>query len=241
MKKLVSLILALLTVLSMTACGSDTAAPTTGEPAPTNVTEAPTEALAEPPTEAPTEAPAEKDTQMLGTVDGSTYTNKFLGIQCQLDENWLIATDEELAQLSGLVADAISDEVLAEQLNSSGVVHAFYATSTDGFATMNIVLENLGLLYGTLLSEETYVEIALGQLPAALESAGLENVTAEAATATFAGEEHAAVAVHGTISGLDFYEKMVCIKADSYIGIVTVGCYYEDITDTLLDLYSPAA
>lgn len=119
------------------------------------------------------------------------------------------------------------------------MVYGLYATANEGLVTMNIVFENLGLLYGTVLSEENYASLSVGQLPDALESAGFADVTAETSTCTFAGAEHAAVTVHGTYSDIDCYEKLVCVKVGSYIAVITVASYYEDITGDLLALYAP--
>lgn len=232
MKKAFCLLLALVMVLGLAACGSEPESPSRVETAPAQLS---AEAL----TEATTEASAEKDEHLLGVFDGSTYVNEFLGIQCQLDENWTIATDEELGQLSGLTADAITDEAIAEQLRNSGIAYALYATADEGLVTMNIVFENLGLLYGTVLDEETYASLSVEQLATALESTGLENVTAETTTVSFAGADHAAIMVHASVSGVDFYEQLVCMKVKSYIAVVTVGSFQEDITSDLLAMYTP--
>lgn len=243
MKRIIALILAALMLLSLAACGGDGAAQTTAENPSTIIPTAdPDDDI--PTTASPAETtapPAEEADPLMGYYSGTTYNNAFLGIQCKLDENWTVATEEELAQLNGLTADIISDEALAEQLRNSGVVQAFYAMADDGLVVMNIVLENLGLLYGTVLDEERYVDLSLDQLVTALESAGLSDVTTEADTVTFAGSEHAAIRVHGTMSGVDFYELLVCVKVDSYMSVITLASYYEDITDSLAALYSPIA
>lgn len=243
MKRIFALILAALMLLSFAACGNDGAAQTTAENPTTIIPTAdPDDEV--PTTEVPTEttAPQEEAADpLMGYYSGTTYNNDFIGIQCKLDENWTVATEEELAQLNGLTADILSDEALAEQLRNSGVVQAFYAVADDGLVVMNIVLENLGLLYGTVLDEERYVELSIDQLAAALESAGLADITTEADTITFAGQEHAGIRVHGTMSGIHFYELLICVKVDSYMCVITMASYYEDITDNLAALYSPIA
>lgn len=243
MKKCLAFLMAALLLLSLSACaaekdpapageGTSTAPQTTesSEPAP-QTTES-----SEPVPQ--TTAPAEED-QKMGTFENGVYTNSFLGIRCDMGEGWLAYDREQLAQLSGITADALDDEALAEALRSSGVAFLLYASSNDLASIMNITLEDLGFLYGAVLDEQSYAELSVDQLPAALESAGLTKVTAEIGTVTLAGKERTAVLVHGLIGEMDVYEVVVCVKVDSYMAAVTVGSYYRDITSDLLALFSP--
>ena len=107
-------------------------------------------------------------------------------------------------------------------------------------STVNITAENLGLIYGTVMDESAYAQAALAQLSAALESAGMTDVTTQAAACNFAGSEHACIVIKCTLSGIDVYEKVVCVKAGNYMGIVTVASYYQDTTDEMLSLFTPA-
>ncbi len=189
-------------------------------------------------TAAPTQ-PQKKDPQLGEFADG-VYTNDFVGICCQVDENWSVYSDAQLAQLNGLVLGTMTDADLVEQLKKANVGHLFYATSEEGHKSMNVVLENIGVINGVLLDEQAYVDLSVEQLPAALISMGLVNVKAETTKLQFAGAEHAAVQVRGELAGVSFFEKIVCIKVGNYFGIVTVASYHEDATDALLELFSAA-
>jgi hypothetical protein len=173
----------------------------------------------------------------LGTVEGNTYTNAFLGITATLDENWAFATDEEMAQLRGMTADAMTDESIAEMLETSGAIMDMYAMDTEG-RTLNIMLENLNILQTIAVTEKSYVEATVGQLPGALEGMGFEDATAEVTELTFAGETHAAIKVHAKIVGVDFYETLVVVKRGNYIACITAGSFAEDTTDGVLALFS---
>ena len=132
----------------------------------------------------------------------------------------------------------MTDADLVEQLKKANVVHLFYATADGGHRSVNVVLENAGVVNGVLLDEKTYMAMSVEQLPAALQSMGLTNVTAETTTVSFAGADHAAVRVHGKLSNVNFYEKIVCIKVGGYFGLVTVASYHEDQTDALLKMFA---
>ena len=223
MKRLLAMVLAVVLLLCLCACEEE---PQNSEPIQTTA-----------PTTVPATASGEKDPQLGEFADG-TYFNDFLGIRCTVSEEWTVYSDAQLAQLNGLVLDTMTDEDLVEQLKKSNVGHLFYATADGGHKSINVVLENVGVVNGVLLDEKAYAALSVEQLPAALQSMGLTDVTAEETTVSFVGTDHAAVRVHGKLTGVNFYEKIICIKVGSYFGLVTVASYHEDATDTLLKMFT---
>lgn len=224
MNRLFSAIFALIVLLCLCACSP-------GEPETSANTAPPT-------TTAPKQTQPDREDPQLGSFADGVYTNDFLGIRCEIGDGWSVYSDAQLAQLNGLLLDTMTDAELVEQLKKSNVAHLFYATADNGYKSMNVVLENIGVVNGVLLDEKSYMALSVEQLPTALQSMGLSNVTVEAATVHFAGADRAGVRVHGVLSGVDFYEKIVCIKVESYFGLVTVASYQEDITDTLLTMFT---
>ena len=223
MKRSIGIVLAGVLLVCLCACQSE---PQVSEPTQTTAPSTP-----------PMVSPGVKDPQLGDFADG-IYTNDFLGIRCQVDEAWTVYSDAQLAQLNGLVLETMTDADLVEQLKKSNVAHLFYAAADGGHRTVNVVLENIGVVNGVLLDEKTYMALSVEQLPAALQSMGLTNVTAVAATESFAGTDHAAVRVRGELSGVNFYEKIICIKTGSYFGLVTVASYHNDETDALLRMFT---
>ena len=41
----------------------------------------------------------------MGTVSGGTYTNRFAGISCTLDDSWYFYTDEQIDELTEGIAE----------------------------------------------------------------------------------------------------------------------------------------
>lgn len=249
MKKITAMILLAAMLLSLAACGSDSSA---GGAEPTSAPETSDAPATEPPEDPPAETDKndaetpdqageseETSEPVLGVyhVDTNTYENELIGLGCQLDEDWRVYSADEMAELNGMVADMMTDETIAEQLESSGYVQAFYAQLGDDPVTVNITVENLGLLYGTLLDEQQYAELSIDQLPAVLESMGLENLSTEITAATFLGSEHTAINVYGQIQGIDFYETLVCVKVNRYMACVTAASYLADVTGDVLNMF----
>lgn len=239
MKKLMALILALLLVLSLGSCGGSPSGTVT--PAESSEPEQAAEPVEteEPEQAAEPEEPAQPEEALeIGTVQGGTYTNEFLGITCTLGEEWTIASEEELLDMAGLTADAIADEDLAETIQNSGLIYDFYATAQDGLISLNVVIEDLGVLYGLALDENGYLEASQEELAQAMESIGLEDGEVTIGTMTFAGQDHGCSQVVGTLYEVPFYETQVCVKVGNYMAVVTAASFQEDVTGDLLGMFT---
>lgn len=239
-KKITALVLALLCLVMCCACGETDkdvrGSVTTPSPTSTPDTPAPTA------TPEPTEAPADDDFD-IGSIEGSTYTNSFIGIGIDLDENWYIATEDELASMNGTLADSFTDEELKEMMADSDSFFDFYAASTDGMVTMNVTMENLGLLYGTVMDEDAYLDASMDgdTLEKSLNEIGIEDIVIEKTTVSFAGAEHKGITISGNVyveeTAIPFYELLVCCKAGNYMACVTMATYIENTTSDLAAMF----
>ncbi|MBR1930037.1 MAG: hypothetical protein IJ833_00985 [Lachnospiraceae bacterium] len=177
------------------------------------------------------------ETVSKGSVQGGTYTNEFLKFGCAFDDEWTIAGDEELLSLSGFVADALDNESYKAAIEKNGMVYDLYASRNGGLESVNIVLQDAGILFQAVATEEAVVEASMSQLEDALGSMGFEDLTSNAITRTFAGKEHAGLTVQGNYQGMAMYEQQVCIKVGNYLAVVTAASYNEDTTDSILDMF----
>ena len=220
--KLIPIMLSIVMVLSLTACGNKDIRGSVDSNNNAENSEAPI---------------AEEVTYESGSTTGGVYTNEFIGIGCELDENWTYYNDAELSELNGLVSDALSDEELAEMLENSKTVYDMFALADEGLTTINVVIENIGVINGATMDENDYIEKSLELTKSGLESMGFTNVSAEKATMEFAGVERAGIAIVGEYSGAPVYEKMVCIKIGNYMADITVCSFNEDITAKLMSFF----
>ena len=243
MKKFTAILLALLLLAAMTGCTGPAPSTTPAKTEPTDTTPSTTAAPTTPPTTVPpttvppTTAPQNVENPLVGETVDNVYTNAFLGITCQLDEGWTVFNKEQLAQLAGMTSDLLDNDAIEDAMEKGTVVTAFYAQGQGGQVNMNITLERLSLINGILMDEESYAKLSKEQLPAALASAGFENVTAETVKLQFAGEERHGIEVRATIQGVELYETLVCIKNGNYMAGVVVCSVGTDITDSLLALF----
>ena len=230
MKKLFAMLMALTILMTMAACGQQApdAAGGTVDPG----------AVADQGTSGQVDMPADDaGTPELGSVNGGTYTNEFAGIGCTLDATWTFYTEAQIAEINGFLTEGTSDEEMRQLMEENQSVYDMYASSTDGLMTMNVVFQNMGLLFGTTMSAQDYVELSAEQLPDAMGTYGFEDVTASVTTAEFAGAECPAIAITATVQDTPMYELLVCMKEGNYIYCVTLCSYTEDVTAQMAALF----
>ena len=83
------------------------------------------------------------------------------------------------------------------------------------------------------------MELSVEQVPAALESYGFTDVTAQLTTVDFAGQKNVpAVAVSAMNGDIATYELLVCLKAGNYSFSVTLCSFTEDVTADMAALFT---
>ena len=161
MKKLFAMLMALTILMTMAACGQQTTDEAGGTVDPGAVADRDTSGQVDMPAD-------DAGTPELGSVNGGTYTNEFAGIGCTLDETWTFYTEAQIAEINGFLTEGTSDEDMRQLMEENQSVYDMYASSTDGLMTMNVVFQNMGLLFGTTMSAQDYVELSAEQLPDAM-------------------------------------------------------------------------
>ncbi len=182
---------------------------------------------------------------ILGNTTTSNYSNSFFGIKFTRPSNdWYIATDDELGQVMGIATSSISDEKILETLQKSGFVMDFYALDTSGnadsltFDNVNITIEDIGKMYGVLLTEQELAEASIASSKSALESQGWKNVSIEVDEAVFAGSPRVCTSSSAEMDGTKMFQKQIYIKKESYIACVTVGSFGSDKTEQMLKAFT---
>ncbi|MBR3294100.1 MAG: hypothetical protein IKI69_06735 [Oscillospiraceae bacterium] len=230
MKKTLILLLALALIVSLAACGQQA-------PKGTLTTQTPAAESTDTPAE-PTDAPAEvEDDPMTASVTiGNRYENPSLGIGVELDADWHIFNEDELAQLSGLTAEMFSDEKYQEMAKSVKNFYDFYAMNSSS-SNINILFENLGLLYGTLLDEEQYRDLAYPSMEAAYADAGFTDIIIEKNTVVFAGAERTGIFTQCKSQGIEVCMQQVLIKTGKHMAIITIAGSTPEALQSTSDLF----
>lgn len=92
---------------------------------------------------------------------------------------------------------------------------------------------------GGAVTPQDVAELSVEQVPAALESYGFTDVTAQLTTVDFAGQKNVpAVAVSAMNGDIATYELLVCLKAGNYSFSVTLCSFTEDVTADMAALFT---
>ncbi len=235
MKKLLALLMAMLLMLSMAACGGITPPTGTvsGNQTETNEQATPNEDVKDETTEE-TENETPDETLSFGSTSGSVYENKALGIGFKAPAGWTFKTKAELAALAGTTAEALGGDV-EEALKNATAVYDMQAVSADLMTNVLVAFENLGVVNGLLVDVDTYIDSAIDQMDSQLAAANAEILKCEKASFTVGGETFSGIKIHMKTSGIDTYQSMLCIKAGNYIGLVNVTTL---MTDTTADIFN---
>lgn len=226
MKKIISLLIALVMIFSLTACNDDK--DIRGDQIDNRTTQA---TLTNEENVSQT-----KDKEFsLGTVSGLTYENKFIGIGCKLSDEWTFYTDEEILKLNNIALEMGTEdfaEQLKDALENADVFYDMMASTED---SMEYITVNFGKVNNIALASldiiENYKDAAKISIQQ-LESIGYTNCIYEIIKVTIDGQELDAMCISSEIEGLNFYYVMFSIKCDGYIANITVGAYdKEKITE----------
>ena len=227
LKRMAALLLTVALLCGLAACGGET------QP---EATEVETTAATEPSTTEPETTENEALSGLdLGTIDGNTYTNETLGLRCELDANWYVYTEAELASLMGVVADTLSDTDIGDAVENSQSVTVFFAMDTTTYGNLNIAVSK-NSMYS--LSEENFVALMVPQMKPLLEQSGFENVICTEAEFKFAGQTHTGIDITATVQGMTVYERQVYLMADSCMYVVTATAYEENGAQPMLDTFT---
>lgn len=212
MKKLISLVLALMLVLSMAACG--------GAPdAPKGSLNTPTE-------------PKDDNTASLGSMQGGVYTNEYAGLKLTLDDKWTFSTEEELKELD---ADDMEDgdmvtDMMAENLESLQSINLGYQKLTASERLAAMTTTEAELMEEMVASKDEFI--------ASYAEAGITVSNMEAKTVTFLGKERTALLTTASIEGVPYYILQFMDYSKGAFGvIITLGAFMENTTEDMLALF----
>ncbi|MEL7604241.1 MAG: hypothetical protein AAGU77_13880 [Bacillota bacterium] len=106
------------------------------------------------------------DTLARGVIAQGVYTSDYAGLSFTAPEGWTFTTDEELADLMDMSADAMSDAGMefSEDALKKQVLYDMQAKDPYTGANVLLLYENLALTGNTGISETKYLETTIKQL-----------------------------------------------------------------------------
>ena len=191
MKKLLALVLVLIMVISLTACGDDSTFDDVGGTV-SNVE---------------TPVSSEEEVQVdLGGVEGSSYKNASVGIQLVAPEGWTFYTQDQIDEMNNENTD----------LEAANAMFDMMIIDASG-NNVSVSFENLGKLYGSVLSEDKYLELAKQNIENS--DTVFENI--EITTVTVAGETWGCLKFAQQYEGITVNQMSAVKKCGKFMALVT--------------------
>lgn len=163
-------------------------------------------------------------------ISDSKFESKLLGIGAELDKDWIFANSDELATANGL--EEISDKSLEEALETKNFICDMIAEKKfeGGADSITLTFPNLNSAGGSNITEKEYAEATM---------IGIDNSTAVIETVRLGDDDHISIRLIGKTSGTDYYQRMIFVKKNGYLGMITVTCISEDeIYDIISRFYT---
>lgn len=182
---------------------------------------------------------AAEESNPVGAMEGNVYVNDFFNFRVELPQTWRSLNDEELAQLIGAGNEYASREGLASLLSTKSAVCGLYAIAVDG-TNSSIIFMIEDLRQNSYLTEQGYYDITKDMLSAQLTQAGATDVTKTQGTYMLMGQPHVGVQILGTIKDVQRQMTAIMLKADHYMGVITIGASSQEETDKVLAMCGAA-
>jgi len=171
----------------------------------------------------------------VGSISGNHYSNRFLGIQCTLGNDWEVLSRKELAEENQITGN-VTDEDYQKRMAAADQFYDLVASQKNSLNSLNLSIQKLSGAAGRI-SERQLVEQGVSESRQALEKIGAADITSNVSQITFAGKEHACIRLKATLSGVPIYTTQICIKVNDRVAILTVGTVLSDHTDEILSLF----
>ena len=175
--------------------------------------------------------------EILRDESGTHYVNREFGIACDLDGDWYILSDEELAQVAGLTVDTVAGEDVRDAFASAQIFCEFGAVRPYDSANMMLMIEDLEKSGFPELSEEEYREASVAELKPQADARGATRFSVSENQVMFAGQLRCGLYITAEISGQKSYSQQIILKQGHYMLTLTLGTYGEAGTSSLIALF----
>lgn len=213
MKKLLALLLAVMMLFTVTGCGS-----TAGED------------------EIRGEQEVSDEAYSAGSVEGLKYESSFIGIGCNLPEDWSFYTDEQIRELNNVTTEVAGEEY-EKMMQDAQIIYDMYAISGNQVDTVNVNLEKVNSVALLALDMADYYEQTVESIETAYNNMGATSFDYEIGKTTIGGEEFDSMSIVAEINGTKLYQTAFAKKCSGYVANITVTAIDEATVKSLLDSF----
>lgn len=196
----------------------------------------------EPATETPgaTSEPAQtgevEADNVLGTVEGNTYTNGYFGFTLPIPEGWYVATGEQLSQIINASLEYLNGDSenptisLAKQMFIPLILIAEQDPSSSNF-NLTCTAQNISKFGGLVKDLQTYMNAAVQ----GLKAQGLEP-SGDVEYLNIGGQEFGKISGKQSMAGITFNQAIYCFMKNGFIVMFTLGSTTDEGMQMLEDV-----
>ena len=170
----------------------------------------------------------------VGTIQGNRYESDFIGLAFSCPPGWTMLTAEQIQQRNEQTLGMIGDDY-AQAIQNASIVYEMAAASSNQTDNISINLEKLSGVYVAITAKE-YLELSEAGLKQALQNMGMIDVETEIDTVFIAGQKRDCVRVTAQYNGIPVYEVVAAIKCGEYIANIAVATWNDNVCDQILGL-----
>lgn len=174
-----------------------------------------------------------------GQIEGNHYENQYLGIACDLPEQFSVQSAERLEEINKL-SNTASDTASSDATRKSAeALYDFYAVNQSTGSSLTVVYTNLTIRFGDLENDDAYLAAVKEYVASNFDA--MDDMTAEISqsVAPFLGEAYPEIYITGVIDEtVAYFERMVCIRKGDYMAILTATTIGTDDTEALLKSFT---
>ena len=172
------------------------------------------------------------DGYTFGTIYGQNYANGYLGISCSLSDEWILATEEEVATLNGLDFSSL-DEDISNAMLSGQFVFDMFALHENETDSILITVEAVNLSQAGMSVEEY-----LGNSTDGLEDSELykdyDDMTYEKGTYIIDTREYATIKIKAVSGNETFFQTFLAVDCGECVALITITSYDSDRGEEVL-------
>ena len=170
----------------------------------------------------------------LGTIDGENYENTYIGLGCNLDEDWRYYSDAEISEISGIAMDRVEEDA-RKLLEDAAVVFDMYAA--NGADTINVNLEKCSAAQLKNIDIAQNLNALIPMLKSVYEGSGYSDITSQVISVELDGKDHFALRTEAKLMGSDVYLLQLQFPCQEHMASLTIVSFGIDNTVEYLDYF----
>jgi len=170
-----------------------------------------------------------------GEVTQDSYKSDYLGLGCQLDNVWHVASRVEVLEMNGFATD-ITDADLEQKIAETKLLYDLYATSEGGESITVVVERSDPATLATLDLNDLYTRL-IPTYETMFKNMGASSINSEITTVTVDGKEYVGMDLTIHMPNTTIYETQFSFICDTYLVSVTVATPMSFRLDDLLDTF----